>query len=42
MEQIINKNINEVSFLSDNGNFATSLDLKLDIIIYNLLKISFG
>ena len=33
------RKINQVSFLSDVGDFATSLDLKSDMLLSNLLKI---
>ena len=38
MEHRIHKKDKQLSFLSDVGNFATSLDLKLDNRISNLLK----
>ena len=38
MEQIIVRKKNQVSFLSDIGGSATSLDLKSNIIIYNFTK----
>ena len=38
MEHIIYKKDKHVSFISDVGGFATSLDLKLAILLSNLLK----